>query len=789
MKNRLLYSRRNMCIVRAFAFVLLAIVAGRDAAAQTPTPPVPPALPGQQIRQMRRAQPQFSALPARGPRGEVLLGDTAAGLTMPMGVNGPEFSKRNALQLAVDSDWPGMYGYRPISVTVRSEKPATSDQALEFRFTAGDWNFGNNGVSARQQFVLEQGQSQATLQLLVPQFSHWQVCKWDLYVDGVRDEEFRVSFVDMSSLNPQGANNPSDTAAIGVSLDMAQQLSATADLGLAYGNASVSLDGVQSADLPTDWLGYTSLNLVVMPIDELETLIAQEPQRATALLRWVATGGNLWLIDLGPRWSGLAEAEQLLSAHEEGVAGAEPRESDSESKADDESTNGKGPLPRRWRFAPLDLRATEPAEGALVLAGFPIDESVAAQERSKATTPADQTAAIAQFDPAMGGAMPPAAANLPKTSAEWFAVRGWGLGVITAFKRNLHSPVDSSNQEATRVMSQSLLAPRQQWGGRFGSVPNDSNIDFNDWLIPGVGMAPVGSFQILITLFVLGIGPLTYWMLRRMGKLPMLVAIVPAAAIVTTLALFAYGVLIDGVSARVRGRSITLLDQRSGECAAWGRYSYYAGIAPGTGLAVPTDQAMFPILPNWAAIFGFGGRRSMTEREIAWNDEQRLTRGWLASRTPTQYHAIAARKSPKQLQLRSTAQGMRVTNKLGTEVVGVAIHDHDGKFYWCEALPVDQGVVVPAVEQTDVASKIRRLFTENLPELPAGDDGRQNNGYYSFAVSDSVMEGRLGAINSPQVTGWGPGRYIAFTKNAIELTPGLADIVEQNSFHVVEGSW
>jgi hypothetical protein len=302
-------------------------------------------------------------------------------------------------------------------------------------------------------------------------------------------------------------------------------------------------------------------------------------------------------------------------------------------------------------------------------------------------------------------------------------------------------------------------------------------------------MAPVGSFQILITLFVLGIGPLTYWMLRRMGKLPMLVAIVPAAAIVTTLALFAYGVLIDGVTARVRGRSITLLDQRSGECAAWGRYSYYAGIAPGAGLAVPTDQAMFPILPNWADIFGFGGRRSMTEREIVWNDEQHLTRGWLASRTPTQYHAIAARKSPKQLQLRSSSQGMRVTNKLEAEIVGVAIHDHDGKFYWCDSLPVDEGVVIPAVEQTDVASKIRRLFTENLPELPAGDDGRQNNGYYSFAASDSVMEGRLGAINSPQVTGWGPGRYIAFTRSAIELTPGLPGVVEQNSFHVVEGSW
>jgi hypothetical protein len=240
----------------------------------------------------------------------------------------------------------------------------------------------------------------------------------------------------------------------------------------------------------------------------------------------------------------------------------------------------------------------------------------------------------------------------------------------------------------------------------------------------------------------------------------------------------------------VRGRSVTLLDQRTGECASWGRYSYYAGIAPRTGLAVPTDQAMFPILPNWAAVFGFGGRRSLVEREVVWDDQQRLTRGWLPSRTPTQYHAIAARKSPKRLELRSTAQGMRVTNRLGVDLVGVAIQDHDNNFYWCEALPADKGAIVPAAQHSEVTSQVRRLFTDNLPELPAGDDGRrQSNGYYNFSVSDSLMEGRLGAINSSQLTGWGPGRYIAFTAAAIELTPGVDEADEQNSFHVVEGSW
>jgi hypothetical protein len=198
---------------------------------------------------------------------------------------------------------------------------------------------------------------------------------------------------------------------------------------------------------------------------------------------------------------------------------------------------------------------------------------------------------------------------------------------------------------------------------------------------------------------------------------------------------------------------------------------------------------MFPILPNWSPVFGFGGRSALNDREIVWDDDQQLTRGWIASRTPTQYHALAARKSSKQLQLRSTAAGMRVTNKLEVPVVGLAVHDHDGKFYWCEPLAPDEGRVVQPLEQTDVASRVRRLFTENLPELPAGDDGRQPGSYMGHAISDSIMEARLAAINSPQVAGWGPGRYIAFTEQAIELEPGLEEITEERSFHVVEGSW
>src|SRR4029077_10500698 len=118
---------------------------------------------------------------------------------------------------------------------------------------------------------------------------------------------------------------------------------------------------------------------------------------------------------------------------------------------------------------------------------------------------------------------------------------------------------------------------------RFGNKPDEYNKEFNNWLIPGVGVAPVGEFQFLISLFVLAIGPLNYWWFKKQKKLPFVLVTVPAAAAAVTLLLPSFGVLADGLGARVRARSLTMLDQTAGESATWTRMSYYSGIDPRDG--------------------------------------------------------------------------------------------------------------------------------------------------------------------------------------------------------------
>jgi hypothetical protein len=369
-------------------------------------------------------------------------------------------------------------------------------------------------------------------------------------------------------------------------------------------------------------------------------------------------------------------------------------------------------------------------------------------------------------------------------------VRGYGLGAVVAFRDAIPSSMLTGPPSSYNAATQSLIAPRATWSTRHGNQPDTDNAEFNNWLIPDVGVAPVGQFQFLITLFILGIGPLNYWLLKRKNKLPLLLATVPLSAAITTLLLFSYGLFADGFGVRARGRTLTLLDQRTGQVAAWGRLSYYAGIAPREGLAIPRDQVMYPIYPQWALRYRYGGQVPTTLREVVWSDEQQLTKGWLQSRTPTQYHAIAARPSAKKLELRTTGEGLRVMNRLGVDVTHLAVEDGGGKFYWCTDLAKGKGKVVPARDQTEIASEIRRLFTANLPEFPSGAaDNNNRNMYYGFQLAQSLMEARLEAINSPMVASWGRRKYIAFTKQAIELDLGLDDVAEESSFHVVEGSW
>ena len=83
-------------------------------------------------------------------------------------------------------------------------------------------------------------------------------------------------------------------------------------------------------------------------------------------------------------------------------------------------------------------------------------------------------------------------------------------------------------------MFNTITPARWRWRFRQGLSLDFDNPSFDNFLIGDVGLPPVQPYRVLITLFVVLIGPLNYWFLRRHGRLHLLLFTVPAAALVAT---------------------------------------------------------------------------------------------------------------------------------------------------------------------------------------------------------------------------------------------------------------
>lgn len=654
----------------------------------------------------------------------------------------PGFSKRSGLQIEVDSTWPGSYGYSPVRVTLKSPTPVTSDTQITIRYRAGSGG-GKPLIEVEQDFELQQGESSVTHSLLVPQLSDWYFgSSWDIWIDGVKDSALSVE----GYVYTNAGRNAGVRAAVGIpqSSGSAKVVNALA----ASPNNQWSALSLDSDQLPQSWLGYTSLSVVVISAEEFKKFAEKDPDRLSELMRWVRSGGNLWVHDVADVDRALAiVSEELEQAVDHG----------SGTSASD-----------GWRrISPLD-HLDGSVESLLELTS-PIPDQRPRNRRRPADDPFGRA----------NRTHPP------------FLVRAYGMGTITAFEIDF-AQSKPEVQEALAEVDSTLFAQRLDWHMRHGNNPSQGNSEFNNLLIPDVGTAPVIEFQLLITLFVVVIGPVNYWLLKRKQRLTLLLVTVPVAATVTTLLLLVYGTAVDGFGIRVRARSFTLLDQLEGEAVCWSRLSYYAGLAPGEGLHLATDTAVYPIHADWG--YGSYGNQRIARkwRELIWNGTQHLSRGWLDSRTPTQYQTIAARQTTNRLQISQEDSGLKVINKLGVDVLGLVVQDHQGNLFLSQELPAgDSSNLTPT--DRDVAMRwLRKEITDNEPELPAGDDGKRWGGgrwYSDWDLSRNLMETQIAALVSPQAKSWGNGTYIAITAEGAELSLGLEDVREEASFHLVRGTW
>lgn len=679
------------------------------------------------------------------------------------------------LAVTIDTRWLCGVGYRPVQITVRPTVPTTVDRTLTVQMQV-DHQYGSNTKTLRvtQEIDIPAGSGAIQATLAVPETFPWGTYRIHVLEDG-------------QTLRPLSFSHSCNTAAWPVLqesfpavLIVADNLPDTTQLVLAWPMEQYAQYGIIApttatpgttpvpqplptamarpvSSLPLRWIEYSSLDVVCISLDELTKLKAQRRTSFDGLLAWTVAGGNLWVYGVGTDWQQLSQLESLVDF---------PRTNDSD----------KRPTAHDWR---------EP-DRALFNKTL---QGIGNVQNTQTYLPV-QEAAIPQL----------AQSAPPFPDRPHFLFREYSMGLIVAL-----APADPF--PSTTAQWQWLLnaTGSKRWlrYQREGLSTVRANADFWNFLIPGIGLAPVTAFIVLISLFALMIGPVNYLLLRHWKRLHLMLLTTPAAAIAVTLALFAYAIVADGLSTRVRLRSVTRIDQRHGQAVCWARQSYYSGLAPSTGMRFPDDIAVLPLeyQPMECDIH---------QQEFVWQQDQWLASGYLTSRRPTQYLTLRSRPSSRKLELREPpdeAEPLPLTNRLGTQIEQLLIRTEDGKYYWASDVAADAAVQADPVDPVVASQRLQKTFMQHVPTFVLGMDQQslQSTTYRGRLFwwanqtnlpdpiqSTSMLET---ALTTPHVSASTDdprlrlGSYLAVVRRSPEVELGVPEAEEQASFHVILGTW
>ncbi len=675
----------------------------------------------------------------------------------------------NGYTVTINTQWVDGYGYRPIKVSITPNATLAADQVITVKFATG-YSMQDASAVVEQDIYIPaktvNGSPAAGEAIVrVPVYDGWQQVQTEFRRDGVelRALSFPLGF-DMALGTTSYWSSGSGAAQSMLIIDSQSKLRgppgavapvpaqgsfpqfpngsvmpgyAADQTGMAVGGLFGFFDSlsVHPNELSASWLDLTSVDVVAVSIAELEGLKSQQADQFAALKAWAFAGGSLWVYGIGDGADSLTDINQTM-----GLSAGQPGDSES-----------------GWRTITSELRAS--GQNGFV----DLDTTEVVAER-----------AASQEDRNPGGIA---------LKLRW---RTLGFGNIAAIP--LEKP-DASTEWS--IVGDELQNLSRTWVQRHGLAPHASNPDFWSFLIPGVGMPPVVAFEILITLFVIVIGPVNYLLLKHRRRLHLLVITVPLMAILVTVGLFAYALISDGLGVRVMGRSFTYLDQRQNQAACWSRLSYYAGLAPSSGFTFTDDVAVYPIQ-------GMIDYRSneLRPRYTRWTDNnQELHRGWLDSRTPTQLLTVRSRVSNYQLNVTEADGVPSVQNLLGTRVLYLVLADSNGAKFYGEDLALDeQTALVPLTDDMNQLADIRNAFRSSWPEavqIPNqrysywGGSGEEGN------LRQAQMELHMTAATELLGgTTFLPTRaYIAIVEKSPECQLGISSAVEESSFHVIYGRW
>ena len=231
----------------------------------------------------------------------------------------------------------------------------------------------------------------------------------------------------------------------------------------------------------------------------------------------------------------------------------------------------------------------------------------------------------------------------------------------------------------------------KRWGtiGRLAEVKSG---------LGGFGNLPLRGLMMLLVAFALVIGPVNFLWVKRMKRPLLLLATVPAVALVGSVALILFGILSQGLDVKSTSSSYTFLDQVSRQATTAEVRRVFAGSSPGSGLRPEPGTAVFPIPPP-----GRAGRRQRSAYFQDLNEGRVLGGDYLPIRRPFLQALVTDQPTRLRLEVEPGGEGVLVSNALGGAVESLLLRGVSGDYYELSA-PLGAG------ERVELA-EVKRLAT------------------------------------------------------------------------------
>jgi len=685
--------------------------------------------------------------PQNGPPGFRLV--TPPPILPGWPVAGPGFILQpnpSGLKLIVDNSWPGLPGYRLVRIEFLSNTPLSEERRMRLQLKFRNFNYGRmEKTVTTEEIVIPTGQTGVKHQLVFPS-------EGELHLFDIRTTENgetwpdlscqtfsgqpntnSLAYLDLRGLESRASSIPANTFLNGMTGISATPLQLSQSMTHDYQNGmqhaypvNYGWTGFQKfSDLPRNPLGYDCFEVLLCNTGQLETLRTDHPVQWDALRSWVATGGTLLI---WPAKQRDLEATQEAQLKLDRLFPHGETESKTKPRAS-------------WQKQSISV-VPEPLQNS----------------RQNVYEPQDYAIATKQATPS------PSNPRSPNNPGIDYPERAWFQGTLA------------------------VLPDEQYFDTVYSHLQNASQQPLPSTPLPRVGMPPITMFQILITLFVVLIGPLNYFYFKKTKRLNWLLLTVPAGALGITALLLAYTLAKDGIGVRTWSQSYTILDQIQKQASTRQQYCLFAGITPGDGLRF-RNQVNFSDLANDSPQNYSYRYREMKNWEYSWEEpaddssnfsEQHLRAGWLPARTLKLFETREFAQCLRELKIAVTGDTCQLENKLGVKVLRLYVIDGQRVWHTGE-LDADASGSANLLDDKQLAN-LRTTLEEELLISPEDFEGIDR---IALQPRDNTIVDNL--TGSRQLN---RRVYIAAVERWPELQSGVANpTVESWGPHIILGVW